>query len=59
MQGGIKLKPGFTYIVKDVPKDTLVKAYGYVPRAIAYKGNTLEFQESSDGTYKVTIHSQK
>ncbi|MGB9613860.1 MAG: hypothetical protein ACPL4K_06810 [Candidatus Margulisiibacteriota bacterium] len=56
MQGGIKPEPGKVYVIDNVPWEEIKKAYGYVPRAIAFTGGTIEFRESAPGYYTVTIY---
>ena len=56
MQGGIKPKPGSIYVIENVPAEKIKAAYGYIPRAISFEGETVEFKESAPGYYKVTIY---
>jgi hypothetical protein len=44
-QGGIRLKPGQSYIIENVPEEAIKKAWGSVPSAIAFEGSTFVFEE--------------
>ncbi len=59
MQGGLHLKPGQTYIFEDVPEETIKKAWGSIPTAIAFEGSTFRFEKTSPGYYRMRIHRAK
>ena len=55
-QGGVRLEPGQTYIIEDVPEEAIKKAWGSVPSAIAFEGSTFVFEETRSGFYRIRIN---
>jgi len=58
-QGGIRPKPGTTDKIKDVPETQIVKAYGYIPKAVSFNGGTAVFKKSRPGYYEAIIYWEK
>lgn len=56
-QAGKRLQPGKTYVIKDIPEELIVRAWGSVPSAVSCEGITVTFQRTGFKVYRAILRT--